>query len=102
MTAPPCSFHPLLRQEEGYAEGGGWWCARREPPRPLRGHPSSREEGKAGIRAQSRPRRLPLKPELDHAPRHGFRLLHVREMARFRDLLQFRSGNGRAEALAVR
>src|SRR6266581_2501688 len=100
MTAPPCSsiLSSSRRRDTPKAGGGG---VRPEPPRPLRGHPSSREEGKAGICARSRRRHLALESELDHLPRHGLGLLHVREMARLGDLLEFRSGNGRAEAPAV-
>src|SRR6266581_6943010 len=47
-------------------------------------------------------RRLPLEPELDHAPRRRLGLLHVREMARFGDLLEFRAGDRGAVAPAVR
>src|SRR6266568_6690043 len=52
--------------------------------------------------ASSRRRRLRLQAELDHAPRHSFGLLHVREVARFGDLLEFRAGDRGAVAPAVR
>src|SRR6266702_6496329 len=52
--------------------------------------------------ASSRRSRLPLQAELDHPPRHGFGLLHMREMARFCDLLEFSAGARGAVAPAVR
>src|SRR6267142_4072257 len=51
--------------------------------------------------ARSPRRRLPREPELDHAARDGLGLLHVREMPRVGDLLEFRPGNALAVAPAV-
>src|SRR5216684_1696786 len=96
MPAPPYSSIPSSFRRRGTPKAGGGGV-RSEPPRPLRGHPSSREEGKTRTLLHSParlgPRRLPLEPELDHPPRHGLWLLHVGEMARVRDLLEFRAGN---------
>src|SRR5438477_13167658 len=43
----------------------------------------------------------PVACEPDHVPRYGLGLLHVREMARVGDLLEFGAGDGRAVILAV-
>src|SRR6266850_5711180 len=117
MAAPPCSSisPPLLRR--GAREAGGVVRGARHHPPPS-AYPSSREKGKAGICARSHPRRppldhalaacarsprrrLPREPELDHAARDGLGLLHVREMPRVGDLLEFRPGNALAVAPAV-
>src|SRR6266850_1963986 len=117
MAAPPYSSipsPPFLRR--GAREAGGVVRGARHHPPPS-AYPSSREEGKAGICARSRlrrlrsiisapaarspRRRLPREPELDHAARDGLGLLHVREMPRVGDLLEFRPGNALAVAPAV-
>src|SRR3981081_3887635 len=101
MPAPPYSSipsPPLLRR--GAREAGGVVRGARHPPPPSAA-PSSREEGKIHNPAQFRPRALPREPELDHPPRHGFGLLHVRKMARVGDLLEFRAGKALAVAPAV-
>src|SRR2546430_14075078 len=113
MTAPPCSSIPSSCRRRGTPKAGGGGV-RREPPRPLRGHPSSTEEGRTApcsthegktapcsTYAPLRLRPLPLETEPDHVPRHGLGLLHVREMARVGDLLEFRSRDRGAEAPAV-
>src|SRR6267378_2454052 len=108
MTAPPCSSIPSSLEEGCPQSGRGG--SRRTPPPPAFGVPLLKRGGESRYlrsiapsppAARSRPRRLPREPEPDHVPRHGLGLLHVREMARFGDLLEFRSGNCRAEILAV-